>query len=179
MNRIAVYILALGATAICLVTLWSLNNDSVDTSPQVPYIVHESVSGEPLDTTCEVVINGKILVVELPVDKTDTARGLMYRDSMPEDHGMLFCYEAPSFMSFWMKNTRLPLSIAFIDKNNRIDTILDMEPLDTSRRYFPEHRCMTALEMNQGWFAGNGITVGATVELRLPEGFKRLPNLGY
>ncbi len=128
----------------------------------------------PLDATGEVVIGVHRLEVELPQNPQQSAQGLMYRDHMPENHGMLFYYDRPEFLAFWMHNTRLPLSIAFIDASGRIDKILDMEPLNSERRYFPEHKCVAALETHRGWFAARGITAGATVEFRLPASFRKM-----
>ena len=103
--------------------------------------------------------------VELAFGPKEQEQGLMYRTSMEEDHGMLFVYKEPDFLTFWMKNTRLPLSIAFIKTDGTIDVIRDMKPLDTSVRYHSKHQCQFALEMNQGWFSRNGVGPGQLVEL--------------
>ena len=94
-------------------------------------------------------------------------RGLMYRDSLGADRGMPFVYPDEQMRGFWMKNTRIPLDIAFADSAGRIVWIDQMAPLDTdstSSRYPAKY----ALEMNQGWFAAHGVAVGATLA-DLPE----------
>ncbi len=103
--------------------------------------------------------------IELAFGESEQTQGLMYRTVMEENHGMLFVYREPAFLSFWMMNTRLPLSIAFIKSDGTIDVIRDMKPLDTSVRYRSRYRCQFALEMNLGWFDRNGIQSGDRVEL--------------
>lgn len=107
------------------------------------------------------------LRVEVAADEGSRAQGLMYRDSLPEGRGMLFVYPSARVRSFWMKNTRIPLSIAFADSDGTIVRIADMAPLDTSTtssltpaRY--------ALEVNQGWFERHGVERGGTLS-DLPE----------
>ncbi len=103
--------------------------------------------------------------VELAFTAEEQAQGLMYRSWMPEDHGMLFVYREPEFLSFWMKNTSIPLSIAFIRPDGTIDVIREMKPLDTSLRYYSRHKCQFALEMNQSWFSRHKVQPGDRVEL--------------
>ena len=104
-------------------------------------------------------IAGKTLDVEVASDDPSRRLGLMHRKSLPENAGMLFMYPEPERLAFWMKNTQVPLSIAFIDNKGVIVQIKDMAPLDER-----ETRCDTpvrqALEVNQGWFQRNGIKVG-------------------
>jgi uncharacterized membrane protein (UPF0127 family) len=86
---------------------------------------------------------------------------------MGKDEGMLFVYERQDWLSFWMKNTPLPLSIAFIDKDGKIVDIQDMESfsLDTHTSAYPARY---ALEMNRGWFAKEGIKAGDLVKIPPP-----------
>jgi uncharacterized membrane protein (UPF0127 family) len=77
---------------------------------------------------------------------------------------MLFVYEREGMLSFWMKNTRLPLSIAFIDKNGRIVDIQDMQPFSLES-HISAYPARYALEMNRGWFAKEGIKVGDLVKI--------------
>ncbi|MEZ4320074.1 MAG: DUF192 domain-containing protein [Myxococcota bacterium] len=92
----------------------------------------------------------------------DRGRGLMHRASMAEDDGMLFIYPDSAPRSFWMKDTKLPLSIAFIDASGEIVKIADMSPLTTSstKSIYP---AKYALEMNQGWFERHQVAKGAKV----------------
>lgn len=98
------------------------------------------------------------------VDTPETLqKGLMFRTSLPESAGMLFVFPVLRRLSFWMKNTPLPLSIAFIDDGMRVDALEDMRPLDEGPRYRSRGSCRFALEVNQGWFARHGVVVGDRV----------------
>jgi uncharacterized membrane protein (UPF0127 family) len=85
--------------------------------------------------------------------------GLMHRKSMPTNDGMIFVFEAPSVQCFWMRNTLLPLSIAFIDDDGSIVNIADMQPMDETS-HCSKKAVRFALEMNQGWFARRGVKAG-------------------
>ncbi len=119
---------------------------------------------------CEVVIfNSKqvkvTVLVELAVNKNDQVRGLMFREEMNENEGMLFIYNTDSHLNFWMKNTLIPLTVAYIDKNGIIKDMHDMKPLDTSVTYTSKYPVRYALEMNKGWFEKNNISIGSKVQL--------------
>ncbi len=104
-------------------------------------------------------------------DKDQTrAQGLMYRREMPDDEGMLFVFPQPDKQSFWMKNTYLPLDIAFVDEQLRITDIHQMKPMGDSNepddklpRYESSKPVPYAIELNQGWFKKKGIAVGAKI----------------
>jgi uncharacterized membrane protein (UPF0127 family) len=91
-------------------------------------------------------------------------RGLMFTESLPADEGMLFVFEREQILSFWMKNTPLPLSVAFIDRKGRIVEIRRMEPLDEDTLHTSRRPAMYALEMNAGWFQEHQVKVGDSVE---------------
>jgi uncharacterized protein len=130
----------------------------VTSSPQEPW------AQEAKDSLLPLTIKGKTIKVEVARTGKEQERGLMFRERMGKDEGMLFVYEREERLSFWMKNTRLPLSIAFIDKGGKIVDIQDMEPfsLDTHTSAYPARY---ALEMNRGWFAREGIKVGDLVKI--------------
>lgn len=86
--------------------------------------------------------------------------GLMFRKELPPDSGMLFVFEKEQILSFWMKNTFLPLSIAFIATNGMILEIQDMAPMDEENLHRSPLPVRYALEMEQGWFRKNGIAPG-------------------
>ena len=89
--------------------------------------------------------------------------GLMFRKSMPKDHGMLFVFPDSAPRMFWMKNTLIPLSIAFMDEKGKILNVLEMPPL--TENTFPSNGpAKFALEMNTGWFERNGCGAGEVVE---------------
>jgi uncharacterized membrane protein (UPF0127 family) len=104
--------------------------------------------------------------VEMADDPFERARGLMYRTALGEDRGMLFVFQKDQPLSFWMKNTRIPLSIAYIDSEGRITDLLDMKPLDDKPpHYVSSEPVRYALEVNQGFFDENGVEVGDHAEL--------------
>lgn len=102
------------------------------------------------------------LLVEIAENAQERTRGLMFRESLPEDQGMLFVFEQDANHSFWMKDTTIPLSIAFIEAGGDIIGIRDMQPLDQTL-LSPGAPYRYAVEVNQGWFERNDITVGSTV----------------
>ena len=117
-------------------------------------------------------VGNKSLKVKLAITPAQQRQGLMNVQGqgptkLPENEGMLFVYRREEVLSFWMKNTSIPLSIAFIDKKGVITEIRDMEPMgmDSVRSAKP---AQYALEVNRGWFTKNGIKVGAKVKLDFP-----------
>ena len=105
--------------------------------------------------------------VEIAQTDEDRQKGLMGRESLPEDAGMMFVYFEPTTSGFWMKDTLIPLSIAFIDENQTITEIIDMEPCtkDPCPTYSPKSEYTAALEVNMGAFEEWGISEGDTVTL--------------
>ena len=85
--------------------------------------------------------------------------GLMYRREMPANDGMLFVFEEPGQQCFWMRNTLLPLSIAFIADDGTVVNVADMQPLSEAS-HCSAKPVRYALEMNQGWFAKRGVGAG-------------------
>jgi hypothetical protein len=108
-------------------------------------------------------INGHQLTAEVAANDAHRAQGLMHRRMLPENRGMLFVFREPAPQSFWMMNTYLPLSIAFIDERGAILNIADMKPL-TTNPHPSAGPAKYALEMNQGWFAKRSIKAGAKIE---------------
>ena len=88
--------------------------------------------------------------------------GLMKRRSMPANHGMLFIFTEPQRHCMWMKNTQLPLSVAFLDEQGRILNIEDMKP-QTEDNHCAAKPATFALEMNEGWFRQKGIAPGVRI----------------
>ena len=113
--------------------------------------------------TARIRVGGIEISVEIADDPAERERGLMFRDSLSDEEGMLFVYGTEQTLSFWMKNTPLALDIAFIDATGLIVDIQQMEPF-TEETHLSERPAMYALEMRQGWFADHGVAVGATVE---------------
>jgi len=113
--------------------------------------------------TVELSIKGHRVVAEVAATMPTRTVGLMNRFSLQPDHGMLFVFNAPQPLAFWMKNTYVPLSIAFIDKDGRILNIEDMKP-QTETTHPSRGAALYALEMKQGWFVGHGIGAGERIE---------------
>ena len=107
-------------------------------------------------------IHQKEIWVEVARTPEERNLGLMGRRSLGKDEGMLFIFETEDRHSFWMKNTLIPLSIAFIDRDRRIVWITDMKPL-TLDSHVPPKPILYALEMNKGWFSAHGIKVGDAI----------------
>jgi uncharacterized membrane protein (UPF0127 family) len=104
--------------------------------------------------------------VEIAEDASERARGLMYRTALAENRGMLFVFPREERLSFWMKNTLIPLSVAFMDSEGRIVDIQDMKPLDDDPpSYVSAEPARYALEVNQGFFEEHGVEVGDSAEL--------------
>jgi uncharacterized membrane protein (UPF0127 family) len=101
------------------------------------------------------------LRVEVASDNYTRQKGLMHRrpEDLGEDHGMLFIFPDYKQQSFWMKNTLIPLSIAFLDDDGKILQIEDMKPKDESSTR-SKNKVRYALEVHQGWFRKAGLEVG-------------------
>lgn len=109
------------------------------------------------------------VVAEVAADDASRSKGLMFRERLAPNHGMLFVFPEATQTCFWMKNTPLPLTVAFIDASGTITNLADMQPLSL------ESHCalapaLYALEMEQGWFVRNGIRPGERVQ-----GLPRVP----
>jgi len=113
--------------------------------------------------TRTLTISGTVLTVEVAATPQARERGLMDRFSLRPDQGMLFIFESPQPLAFWMKNTYIPLSIAFVDASGRILNIEDMRPQDEST-HWSKGPALYAIEMRKGWFAAKGIVPGDRVE---------------
>jgi uncharacterized membrane protein (UPF0127 family) len=103
--------------------------------------------------------------VEVALSDKDRMYGLMNRKSLPENEGMLFIFSREQYLNFWMKNTSIPLSIAYIDAYGVIKEIQDMKPMDASITYPSKYPVKYALEVNLGWFEKNNISSGSRVNI--------------
>jgi len=112
----------------------------------------------------------KTIAVEIADTTSERAHGLMGRTTLPADAGMAFVFPEDQRGPFWMKDTLIPLSIAFYSGDGRILKILDMEPCDADPcpLYDPEVAYRGALEVNQGAFAGWGISAGDRLRITSP-----------
>jgi uncharacterized protein len=122
----------------------------------------QSPTNEPQTRLPRVTLTASIHQIDSQVASTPEQRvtGLMFRKDMPVNEGMLFVFEQPTTQCFWMKNTLLPLTAAFVADDGTIVNLADMKPQTT------DSHCSTkpvryVLEMNQGWFAKRGLKAGA------------------
>lgn len=118
----------------------------------------------------KIQIKSQTLEVEWAETEVQLQRGLMFRQSLPEGKGMFFIFDQERILSFWMKNTLVRLSIAFIDAGFKIVDIQDMEPVKSVIQtsfpsYSSRHPAKYALEVPQGWFTKHKIGVGDKVLL--------------
>ena len=102
------------------------------------------------------------LNIEVPKNQTDFYLGLMFRESLDYDSGMLFVFEDVGVKSFHMKNTRIPLDIAFITEQGKIESIKELEPFSLLPVY-SNSEVLYALEVNRGWFTEHNIKVGQNI----------------
>ena len=112
-------------------------------------------------------LGDKSIKAEIASSPAELSRGLMYRRELDWNKGMLFVYPEERILSFWMKNTFIPLSIAFIDRDGTITHIARMKPQDLTSHRSPGP-VQYALEMNLGWFEKAGVGVGDTAAFTLP-----------
>jgi uncharacterized protein len=112
--------------------------------------------------------------VQIAVSAAEQRRGLMFRDSLGADQGMLFIYRQPQQMSFWMANTRINLDIGFFDRDGVLQEVYTMFAGDTAATQSRSDRLMYALEMNAGWFAQNEVKAGAQLDMdKLADALRR------
>jgi len=119
-----------------------------------------------LGASTHIQLNDQPLSVEIASTEAERAKGLMEREVLPENDGMLFIYPKPQILSFWMKNTRIPLSIGFFDENRSLINIEQMDPPDGSelRTYKSKRPARYALEVPQGWFERHDVRPKMTFE---------------
>ncbi len=122
--------------------------------------------------TIALTIDGKTLTTEVVATNQGREGGLMYRDSLAEDGAMLFVFPSDQPLSFWMRNTRIPLAVAFLSADGTILNIEQMQPLDETNIHSSAGQARYALETNPGWFTANGITAGMRAVFTLPEGLE-------
>ena len=124
--------------------------------------------------TTTIKVGSHALRVEVAATDAERQKGLMFREKLGRNDGMLFVFDEPAYHSMWMKNTPIPLSVAFVDANGEILNILDLEPhsLETRMSAGP---ATYAIETNRGWFAALGLKAGDRVTgLPPPRGRPRM-----
>jgi uncharacterized membrane protein (UPF0127 family) len=114
--------------------------------------------------TTTITLGGRPFVLQVADDEPEQATGLMYRDSMPADHGMIFIFPDERHRGFWMKNTRIPLDIVYLDSKGQIVSIKAMRPYDLTN--VPSDRpARFAIELNHGTAKAINLRVGDRIEI--------------
>lgn len=110
-------------------------------------------------------LGGETIEVQVAHLPREISRGLMYRTSLGQDRGMLFFYDGPKAMSFWMRNTSIALDIGFFTADGVLREIYPMYPMDERAVKSRREDLIMAIEMNQGWYAKSGVGVGAELDM--------------
>ncbi|TFG66697.1 MAG: DUF192 domain-containing protein [Gemmatimonadales bacterium] len=156
-------LIALGVSAC------SSSGDAAAEAPVSVLSTEQQTSGQPrpgdggLIRTVDMTVGGVAITAEIADTPALRERGLMGRESLPENHGMLFVYADEQIRSFWMRNTPITLDIAFLDGNGSIVNVATMQP-NSDDSTLSESPAMYALEMTAGWFEKNDIQAGARVQ---------------
>jgi uncharacterized membrane protein (UPF0127 family) len=142
-----------------MVTTAAPDDSAAEPSERVLHMDH----AQPKLTTLKLYLADKTVTAEVAKSIKEIATGMMFRESMGENEGMLFVFGRPHQTSFYMKNTIVPLSGAYIDSEGKILEIHKMEPHNQAGIPSKKDNIQFVLEMNQGWFEKNGISVGTRV----------------
>jgi uncharacterized protein len=144
---------------------WSSSGYRQDKTVRVP---DYAPSSYPTPNAVATTSTGNVILLKLEIASTDQQRqlGLMYRTSLDPDSGMIFVWDHLVQDSFWMYDTYIPLSIAFLDTNGNVLEIQDMAP-QTQTLHTPAEHYQFAIEVNQGFFQKNGVKVGDQLQLHL------------
>ena len=124
-----------------------------------------AAAGKTASDFFEIRIGEKTARLQLAVREGEMQHGLMERRALGVDEGMLFVYERPQRMSFWMHNTPTALDIGFFDRGGQLKEVWPMQPFDETTVASRGSELQFALEMNQGWYAANGVRPGAQLDL--------------
>ncbi len=110
-------------------------------------------------------VGDRTVQMQLAVRAEEQQKGLMFRPAMAADAGMLFVFDRPQPMGFWMRNTEIPLDIGYLDHDGVLKEIYPMYPHDERTVSSHSREIQFCLEMNQGWYRQNGIRPGARLDL--------------
>ena len=128
----------------------------------VPGLLLAQQAPQPTLRTTKLTAGIHVITAEIASTPQSRMIGLMMRERLAPNHGMVFVFEDKSQHCFWMRNTLIPLSIALIDDDGTIVNIADMAPKSEASTC-PQRPVRYALEMDQGWFAKRGVTAGKKI----------------
>ncbi len=152
-----------GLLALTVLVSASCSSSERPANAPAATIREASDRAQPALPTIKLWLGAEEIVAEQAISPAQVQAGLMFRKEMPENSGMLFVFSDPHRASFWMRNTVLPLTCAYIDPNGVILEIHDMKPLDESGIEASSDNVQFVLEMNRGWFARHNVSTGAVV----------------
>lgn len=157
---------------LTLAVLGSCAADRVPAAPASPPPGPDTAPAPVAAQTIQVRIGEHLVQAELASTAEARARGLMGRSALPDTAGMLFIWPYDHQPGFWMKDTPIDLSIAFVDSARRIVNIAAMDANDDRTTHFPLRPVRYALELRRGWFSDRGIGTDARLEFTLPVGLR-------
>ena len=128
----------------------------------VPGLLLAQQAPQPTLRTTKLTAGIHVITAEIASTPQSRMIGLMMRERLAPNHGMVFIFEDKSQHCFWMRNTLIPLSIAFLDDDGTVVSIADMSPKSEASTC-PQRPVRYALEMDQGWFAKRGVTAGTKI----------------
>ena len=134
---------------------------STNTEPAIPG--WPPTKAQPKLRTTKLYIGPQVIIAELALTPAQVGTGMMFRTSMAEDEGMLFVFARPHRTSFYMKNTIVPLTAAYIDPDGTILELVELHPKVETPVEASTDRIQYVLEMNQGWFKRHNISTGTVI----------------
>jgi uncharacterized protein len=138
------------------------NEKAEVTSPPAP-VPWQPTEAQPRLQTLKLWLGPAEITAELALTQQQVQTGMMFRTAMGENEGMLFVFGRPHQAGFWMKNTKVPLSAAYIDPDGTILEIHDLQPHDTNSVVAATERVQYVLETPQGWFQRHNVSTGAVI----------------
>lgn len=117
------------------------------------------------DAWFEIKVGERTVKMQIAARPDEVQRGLMFREALGRDEGMLFVFTRPQQMGFWMRNTKIPLDIGYFDPAGELKEIYPMYPLDEQSVTSRGRNLQYALEMNQNWYREAGVRPGAKLDL--------------
>jgi uncharacterized protein len=151
------------AVLALVLAVFGCTKDPEAASPVVRALPGEPDKAQPKLPTMKIWVGAEELTTELALTDKQRIAGMMYRTNMAENEAMLFVFPVPHRSAFWMKNTPLPLSAAYIAPDGTIMEIHDLHPYSTNSAWARSDRIQYVLETNQGWFKKRNIGPGTVV----------------
>lgn len=121
------------------------------------------VKAQPKLQTMKLYVGPEVVTAELAMNQVQIATGMMFRTEMGENEGMLFVFAGPHRPAFYMKNTKIPLNIAYIDPDGTILELLELNALDETPVEAKTDRVQFVLEMKKGWFERHNVKTGSVI----------------